>query len=52
MYLLFNKSTGKNCVTTMKSASLGKGSAASAYLEVKGKSRITDSGNYDYYAAR
>jgi hypothetical protein len=50
VYLLFNKSNGKNCVTTMKSTSLGKASATSAYLEVKGKSRITDSGNFAYYA--
>jgi hypothetical protein len=50
VYLLFNKSNGKNCVTTMKSTSLGKDSATSAYLEVKGKSRITDSGNFAYYA--
>ncbi|MEV6868747.1 M23 family metallopeptidase [Streptosporangium subroseum] len=49
-YLLYNKTNGRNCVTTVKSASLGKASAVSAYLEVQGKSRVTDAGNFDYYA--
>ncbi|WP_371779811.1 M23 family metallopeptidase [Streptosporangium subroseum] len=49
-YLLYNKANGKNCVTTVKSTSLGKASAVSAYLEVQGKTRVTDAGNFDYYA--
>jgi hypothetical protein len=49
-YLLFNAAKGSNCVTAIKSTSLGKASAVSAYLEVKGKKRSTDSGNYEYYA--
>jgi hypothetical protein len=49
-YLLYNKTNGRNCVTTVKSTSLGKASAVSAYLEVQGKSRVTDAGNFDYYA--
>ncbi|WP_214415505.1 M23 family metallopeptidase [Sphaerisporangium fuscum] len=50
VYLLYNNSNGYNCVTTIKTASVGTDSAVSAYLEVKGKSRITDSGNFSYYA--
>ncbi|WP_239514175.1 M23 family metallopeptidase [Streptosporangium sp. 'caverna'] len=49
-YLLYNKANGRNCVTTVKSTSLGKASAVSAYLEVQGKARATDAGNFDYYA--
>ncbi|MCW2878123.1 MAG: Membrane protein related to metalloendopeptidase-like protein [Sphaerisporangium sp.] len=50
VYLLYNTSNGYNCVTTIKSASVGSATATSAYLEVQGKSRITDSGNFAYYA--
>ncbi|MDF8265490.1 M23 family metallopeptidase [Luteipulveratus flavus] len=49
-YLLYNKGSGKNCVTTLKSTSLGKKTAASAFLEVKGAKRTTDAGNFSYYA--
>ncbi|WP_188195325.1 M23 family metallopeptidase [Nonomuraea sp. SYSU D8015] len=49
-YLLFNSANGQNCVTTIKKTSLGTASATSAYLEVKGKPRVTDSGNFTYYA--
>jgi hypothetical protein len=49
-YLLYNSGNGYNCVATIKKTSLGKNTATSAYLEVKGKSRITDSGNFGYYA--
>jgi hypothetical protein len=50
VYLLYNTSNGYNCVATMKSTSLGKDSATSAYLEVQGKTRVTNSGNFAYYA--
>ncbi|MFC4535231.1 N-acetylmuramoyl-L-alanine amidase [Sphaerisporangium dianthi] len=50
VYLLYNASSGYNCVTTIKSTSLGTATATSAYLEVQGSTRITDSGNFAYYA--
>ncbi|GAA3595604.1 M23 family metallopeptidase [Nonomuraea rosea] len=49
-YLLFNSASGNNCVATIKKTSLGKATAASAYLEVEGKTRATDSGSFTYYA--
>ncbi|MFC7648681.1 N-acetylmuramoyl-L-alanine amidase [Streptosporangium lutulentum] len=50
VYLLYNTANGNNCVTTIKLTSLGTATATSAYLEVQGKTRITDSGNFGYYA--
>jgi sialidase-1 len=50
VYLSYNAANGKNCVSTMKSASAGAATATSAYLEVKGSSRITDSGSFSYFA--
>ncbi|MEU7873550.1 GH25 family lysozyme [Dactylosporangium sp. NPDC049140] len=50
VYLLYDATTGGNCVTTVKATKLGTASATSAYLEVKGKARNTDSGSYAYYA--
>ncbi|MDP9849794.1 M23 family metallopeptidase [Streptosporangium lutulentum] len=50
VYLLYNTANGNNCVTTIKLTSLGTATATSAYLEVQGQSRITDSGNFGYYA--
>ncbi|WP_223167754.1 N-acetylmuramoyl-L-alanine amidase [Nonomuraea sp. SYSU D8015] len=49
-YLLYNSANGNNCATTIKKTSVGQASAVSAYLEVKGKPRVTDSGNFAYYA--
>jgi len=49
VYLLYN-SNGNNCVTTIKSSSVGTPSAVSAFLEPQGSSRTTDSGNFSYYA--
>jgi hypothetical protein len=49
-YLLYNAGSGKNCVTTLKKTSLGTASAVSAYLEVEGSARTTDSGSFSYYA--
>ncbi|MEV0381352.1 M23 family metallopeptidase [Nonomuraea sp. NPDC050643] len=50
VYLLYNAGNGSNCVATIKKTSLGKATAATAYLEVVGKPRATDSGSYAYYA--
>lgn len=49
-YLLYSSGSGKNCVATMKATSLGKATPASAFIEAKGSKRITDSGNFAYYA--
>lgn len=50
VYLMYNAGKGTNCVATMKAVSLGKKSATSTYLEVKGSKRVTDKGNFSYYA--
>ena len=50
VYLLYNSGNGYNCVVTLKKTSLGTPTATTAYLEVQGKSRVTDSGNFGYYA--
>ncbi|TMR97948.1 N-acetylmuramoyl-L-alanine amidase [Nonomuraea basaltis] len=50
VHLLYNTGNGGNCVATIKKTSLGTATAASAYLEVEGKTRVTDSGNFAYYA--
>ncbi|MEV4284767.1 M23 family metallopeptidase [Nonomuraea bangladeshensis] len=49
-YLLYNKGNGSNCVVTLKTTKLGSASPVSAFLEPKGASRATDSGNFSYYA--
>ncbi|HEY0452822.1 M23 family metallopeptidase [Actinophytocola sp.] len=48
VYLLYK--AGANCVATIKSTSLGTASATSAFLEVEGAARTTDSGSFAYYA--
>ncbi|MEU3623110.1 neuraminidase [Amycolatopsis coloradensis] len=50
VYLSYNASNGQNCVSTMKSASAGTATATSAYLEVQGSARITDSGSFSWFA--
>lgn len=50
VYLLYNSGNGYNCVVTLKKTSLGTATATTAYLEVQGSTRITDTGNYGYYA--
>ncbi|WP_460808716.1 glycoside hydrolase family 25 protein [Micromonospora zhanjiangensis] len=50
VYLLWNATTKNNCVVTLKKTSVGTASAVSAYLEVDGKARVTDSGSFAYYA--
>ncbi|WIX99186.1 sialidase family protein [Amycolatopsis mongoliensis] len=50
VYLSYNASNGQNCVSTMKNDAAGTATATSAFLEVKGSSRITDSGSFSYFA--
>lgn len=50
VFLLYHSGNGTNCVVTLKDAAVGAKSAASAYLEVQGRARSTDSGSFDYYA--
>ncbi|WP_116042041.1 M23 family metallopeptidase [Amycolatopsis palatopharyngis] len=50
VYLLYKSATASNCVVTMKATSLGTPSPVSAFLEVQGGTRATDSGNFSYYA--
>ncbi|MFG6201788.1 M23 family peptidase, partial [Nonomuraea sp. JJY05] len=50
VYLTFNSANGNNCVATIKKTSLGKATATTAYLEVAGKSRVSDTGSFEYYA--
>ena len=50
VHLMYNAANGSNCVVTLKATSLGTNTATSAYLEVQGKTRKTDSGNFGYYA--
>ena len=50
VYLLYNSGTGYNCVTTLKSVSLGTASPVSAHLQVQGGTLASDSGNFAYYA--
>ncbi|KGN39492.1 M23 family metallopeptidase [Knoellia subterranea] len=48
-YLLYNSGNGNNCVVTLKSSGF-TASSMTAFLEVQGQSRVTDSGSYTYYA--
>ncbi|MGW4497498.1 protein kinase domain-containing protein [Micromonospora sp. NPDC004336] len=50
VYLLYHGGTGANCVVTMKESAVGTATAASAWLEVRGRARSTDSGSFAYYA--
>ncbi|WP_199433412.1 M23 family metallopeptidase [Qaidamihabitans albus] len=50
IYLLYNSANRNNCVTTLKATSVGTASPVSAFLEVEGSSRKTDSGDFAYYA--
>lgn len=49
IYLLYNGSTGDNCVTTLTTKVFGK-VPMSATLSVQGGSKVTDSNKYTYYA--
>ncbi|MEV4500154.1 hypothetical protein AB0J84_31225, partial [Micromonospora arborensis] len=50
VFLMYHPGTGTNCVVTLKDTAVGTKTAASAYLEVQGRARSTDSGSFDYYA--
>lgn len=50
VHLMYNPGTGYNCVVTIKSTNIGRATAVSAFLEVQGGTRTTDSGSYAYYA--
>ncbi|MGI5519405.1 protein kinase domain-containing protein [Micromonospora sp. CA-259024] len=50
VFLMYHSGTGTNCVVTLKDTAVGTKSAVSAYLEVQGRARSTDSGSFDYYA--
>ncbi|MEW1839909.1 N-acetylmuramoyl-L-alanine amidase [Nonomuraea angiospora] len=50
VFLLYNADNGNNCVATIKKTSLGQATATTAFLEVEGKARVTDTGNFEYYA--
>lgn len=51
VYLLYNRSSRQNCVTTIKTVSVGTATLTSARLEVKGDSTVyQDSGRYKYFA--
>ncbi len=50
VYLLYSSGAGRNCVATIKSVSIGSPSSVSAFLEVQGGTRSTDSGSFAYYA--
>jgi hypothetical protein len=50
VHLLYNAGTKKNCVVTLKHTSVGKPSATSAFLEVRGAARAKDAGSYAYYS--
>ncbi|MEV0154569.1 protein kinase [Micromonospora sp. NPDC050686] len=50
VYLLYDTGSGANCVVTMKATDVGSATAATAYLEVAGGSRRSDSGSFEYYA--
>lgn len=50
VYLLYSAGNKNNCVTTIKSTSIGTPSAVSAHLQVQGASQVSDSGSFAYYA--
>jgi len=50
VYLMYNGSTGYNCVVTIKTTKIGTPSPVSASLQKQGGTMGTDSGNFSYYA--
>jgi hypothetical protein len=50
VYLLYNAANGMNCVLTLKGVRIGTRSPASAYLQVRGRQRTVDSGQFADYA--
>jgi len=45
----YSNSTGKNCVATIKTSSVGKKSPVSTFVQTKTK-KVQDAGSYSYYA--
>ncbi|PRX49342.1 sialidase-1 [Prauserella shujinwangii] len=50
VFLSYNPANGRNCVATMKASDVGTPTPTSAFLEVDGGSRSTDSGDFSYFA--
>ncbi|MEU1290637.1 spore-associated protein [Kitasatospora sp. NPDC005856] len=51
VYLTYNKSTGKNCVATIKNSLVGTSTSTGAYVELAdGSHREEGTGSYRYYA--
>ncbi|SNT54226.1 hypothetical protein SAMN05216276_105813 [Streptosporangium subroseum] len=50
VYLMYNRSTGYNCVVTIKDAFYRTATRTVATLTVKGGKKYTDVGNFKYYA--
>jgi hypothetical protein len=50
VYLMYDKRSGKKCVTAIKTAYRGIRSVTGAYLEVRGGGRSEDVQSYRYYA--
>jgi hypothetical protein len=52
VYLMYNGSTGYNCVVTLKAVAIGISTGVAATLSVQGSGTYTQSSNYKYYAAK
>ncbi|MER5423910.1 hypothetical protein [Streptosporangium roseum] len=50
VYLMYNRSTGYNCVVTIKSAFYRTATYTTATLKVDGEKPKTDAGKFKYYA--
>ncbi|MGW1061588.1 hypothetical protein [Micromonospora rubida] len=50
IYVLYNRSTGKNCVVTLKQNHLGVKTPVDARVKVQGGSWVVDRGSFSYYA--
>jgi hypothetical protein len=51
VYLMYNGSTGYNCVVTLKSVSVGTPTGVGAFLLVQGSDWKPQESSYKYYAA-
>lgn len=50
VFLLYNATTGYNCVATVKYAKVGTASPVSAIVQPQGRNQVKDSGSFSYYA--
>lgn len=50
VYLTYNTSAGRNCVVTVKTSSVGTATRTGTFLQVEGKTALTDVDDYSYYA--